>query len=89
MLILTFDKLFCKSFAKSITQEFEMILISELTFVLGLQNKQSNDENLISQINLLKRLNMKNSKITKNSKVKLIFISHHHFNQYFYKIIYR
>lgn len=55
-----------ESFAKTMSLEFEMSLMGELTFFLGLQIKQLSNDIFISQtkyaMNLLKKFNMNNSK---------------------------
>ena len=56
----------CESFAKSMSIEFEMSLMGELTFLLGLQIKQLSNDIFLSQtkyvLDLLKRFNMDSSK---------------------------
>jgi hypothetical protein len=57
---------FCEEFGDMMSQEFEMSMIGELSFFLGLQVKQTKDETFICQSkyvnDLLKRFGMDNSK---------------------------
>jgi hypothetical protein len=57
---------FCEEFGDMMSREFEMSLIGELSFFLGLQVKQTKDGTFICQIkyvnDLLKRFSMDNSK---------------------------
>ena len=43
------NEFLCEDFSKSMQQEFEMSLMEELNFLLGLQIKQENDGIFISQ----------------------------------------
>ena len=56
----------CESFTKTMSLEFEMSLMGELTFFLGLQIKQLSNGIFLSQtkyaLYLLKRFNMDSSK---------------------------
>ena len=45
----------CEEFSKTIQGEFEMSMMGELTFFLGLQIKQKKDGIFISQTNIAKR----------------------------------
>jgi hypothetical protein len=57
---------FCEEFGDMMSREFEMSMIGELSFFLGLQVKQTKDETFICQSkyvnDLLKRFGMDNSK---------------------------
>ena len=56
----------CESFAETMSLEFEISLMGELTFFLGLQIKQLSNGIFLSQtkyaLDLLKRFNMNSSK---------------------------
>ena len=46
----------CEHFAKEMQSEFEMSIMGELTFFLGLQVKQSKDEIFINQAKYIKNM---------------------------------
>jgi hypothetical protein len=48
------NELFCEQFGKMMSKEFEMSMIGELSFFLGLQIKQLKDGIFISQSKYLK-----------------------------------
>jgi hypothetical protein len=50
----TTNELFCEEFGKMMSEEFEMSMIGELSFFLGLQIKQSKDGIFVSQTKYLK-----------------------------------
>ena len=60
------DETFCQEFAKLMQGEFEMSMMGELTFFLGLQIKQTNEGIFINQAKytkeLLKKFGMESSK---------------------------
>ena len=74
------NNLLCDEFAKSMSQEFEMSQMGELSFILGLQIKQREDDIFISQEKyakeLVKKFGLENAKEAKtpmstNSKLDL------------------
>nr|AAN08664.1 putative gag-pol polyprotein [Oryza sativa Japonica Group] len=60
------DEVFCKEFGDMISREFDMSLIGELSFFLGLQIKQLKDGTFVSQTkyikDLLKRFGLEDAK---------------------------
>ena len=64
------NELFCEEFGKMMSKEFEMSMIGELSFFLGLQIKQLKDGIFVSQSkylkDMLKKFGLENTKPIKN-----------------------
>jgi hypothetical protein len=60
------NELFCEEFGKMMSKEFEMSMIGELSFFLGLQIKQLKDGIFVSQSkylkDMLKKFGLENAK---------------------------
>ena len=52
----TINETLCRDFAKLIQEEFEMSLMGELNYFIGLQVKQTNDGIFIRQIKYIKKI---------------------------------
>ena len=72
------NNLLCQEFSMFMHNEFEMSMMGELNFFLGLQIKKTKDDIFINQAkyikNLLKRFDLENAKSTKtpmSSTIKL------------------
>ena len=50
------NKILCKKFTKLMQGEFEMSLMGELNYFIGLQVKQTKDETFISQTKYIKEI---------------------------------